>query len=131
MSFDVVRCRLDVVHDKLESVPAARDRLRAVWHGPSGRTFAAAEQKSQGTAPHIGKRRSCAGKKREPQMLGVPRDRCFDVADDVTDNDVPNRLAKYFPRRLFDPMWPKNLCRHSASWFEAAITFANVAYAIL
>src|ERR671919_335019 len=88
----------DVVHNELDSVPAARLRLAAVRHGPPGRAGRAAEQQSQVAPEDVSEDRYRVGAEGEAEALRVGVHGGIDVVDHVADVDclfghVPLLLA--------------------------------------
>src|SRR4029079_10603975 len=75
----------EIAHNQMNAIPAARPWRAAVGHRPSGRTLRPAEQQTERSEPHVGKRRGGVGADREAKMRGVPRNGGIDVVDHVPD----------------------------------------------
>ena len=77
----------EVVHDELDPVPAARHRLPAIGHGPTGRARSAAEQEPETFPRDVREGRGLPGEKAEAEVGRVEGDGGVDVVDHVADVD--------------------------------------------
>src|SRR5262249_10450792 len=77
----------NILHDKVDAVPATGTGPLAIGHRSPGRTFGPTQQEPQRTQRDIGESRRGVGEECEAKVFGVPRNRGVHVVDHVTDID--------------------------------------------
>jgi hypothetical protein len=77
----------EILHDKMNPIPSAGTRLRAVWHGAPSRAQWPAQEQSQIPTNDVRERRQGAGQPCEAEVLRLKGHGGFDVVHPVANID--------------------------------------------